>query len=112
MTKGRTTTAAERMEIARACIAGGNNYGEIAQKYQVSYQQVYTWTKKYRAMGETGLEDRRKIFAFNFDIASIERKLYIIRHKNGVLSPSHRPSATSPGAIICRLRPPPKPHSR
>jgi len=25
----------------------------------VSYQQVYTWTKKYREMGEAGLEDRR-----------------------------------------------------
>lgn len=49
-----------------------------------------------------------KIFAFNFDIASIERMLYIIRHKNGVLSPIaqtfrdfarcyYLPSSDSPG---------------
>lgn len=59
MTKARETTIAERIEIVRACIASGNNYGEVAQKHQVSYQQVYTWTKKYRTMGEAGLEDRR-----------------------------------------------------
>ena len=28
-------------------------------KYQVSYQQVYQWTKKYRKMGKAGLQDRR-----------------------------------------------------
>lgn len=59
MTKKRETTLAERIEIVRECIDKNNNYGEIAQKYQVSYRQVYTWVKKYRVMGETGLEDRR-----------------------------------------------------
>jgi transposase len=59
MTKGRDTTAEERIEIVKACIANGNDYGGIALKYQVSYQQVYIWAKKYRAMGEVGLEDRR-----------------------------------------------------
>lgn len=37
----------------------GSNYGETAQKYNVSYQQVYTWVKKFKAQGEAGLEDRR-----------------------------------------------------
>ena len=59
MTKGRDTTPEERLEIVRTCIAGGNNYAATARGYQVSYQQVYTWTKKYREMGEAGLEDRR-----------------------------------------------------
>ena len=59
MTKCRKTTQEERVEIARECIAGGNNYGAIALKHKVSYQQVYTWVKKYQEMGETGLEDRR-----------------------------------------------------
>lgn len=59
MTKSRKTTQAERLEIVRECIAEGNNYGAMAIKYQVSYQQVYSWTKKYREMGEAGLEDRR-----------------------------------------------------
>lgn len=59
MTKGRDTTAKERLEIVKACIANGNDYGGMALKYLVSYQQVYIWTKKYLKMGEAGLEDRR-----------------------------------------------------
>ena len=37
----------------RQKISGG------ALKYNVSYQQVYQWTKKYKEMGAPGLEDRR-----------------------------------------------------
>ena len=59
MTKGRKTTPAERIMIAKECISNNNNYGEIALKYQVSYQQVHGWVKRYRAMGDAGLEDRR-----------------------------------------------------
>ena len=59
MTEKRKSTVEERLEIVRACIAMGNDYGGAAHKYQVSYQQVYAWTKKYRKMGEAGLEDRR-----------------------------------------------------
>lgn len=55
----RKTTQEERVQIARECIENGNNYAEIAVKYQVSYQNVYTWVKKYRQLGEAGLEDRR-----------------------------------------------------
>ena len=55
----RQTTQEERVQIAKECIENGNNYGEIAIKYQVSYQNVYSWVKKYRGLGEAGLEDRR-----------------------------------------------------
>lgn len=41
MTKGRSTTFDERVEIVKYCIEHKNNYAETAQKYQVSYQQVY-----------------------------------------------------------------------
>lgn len=59
MTKARKTTKEERIAIARECIAAGRNYGEIAIKYNVSYQQVYNWTNKYAELGDSGLEDRR-----------------------------------------------------
>ncbi|WP_083824007.1 helix-turn-helix domain-containing protein [Desulfosporosinus sp. OT] len=59
MTKGRNTTGQERIQIVKECLSTGNDYRGIALKYQVSYQQVYTWTKKYREMGESRLEDRR-----------------------------------------------------
>lgn len=54
MTKGRETTQEERPEIVEACIVSGNDYGGTARGYQVSYQQVYTWTKKYREIGKAG----------------------------------------------------------
>jgi len=59
MTKARKTTKEERVAIARECIASGRNYGEIAIKYNVSYQQAYNWTNKYAELGDSGLEDRR-----------------------------------------------------
>lgn len=52
-------TKEERIRIAKECLTSGNNYGEIAKKYGVSYQQARTWTLKYKELGEAGLEDRR-----------------------------------------------------
>ena len=52
-------TKEERIQISKECLASGNNYGEIAKKYGVSYQQARTWTLKYKELGEAGLEDRR-----------------------------------------------------
>ena len=40
MRQGRETTQEERIQIVKDCIANGKNYGEMALKYQVSYQQV------------------------------------------------------------------------
>ena len=59
MKQGRETTLEERIQIAKECIACGKNYGEMALKFQVSYQQVRTWTLRFEKMGETGLQDRR-----------------------------------------------------
>lgn len=59
MTKGRKTTRDERVKIVEDCIANNNNYNETAEKYQVSYQQVYTWVHKYQDKGVEALEDRR-----------------------------------------------------
>ena len=59
MTKGRKTTYEERVEIVTYCIEHQNNYAETAQKYQVSYQQVYSWTTKYETDGVDALQDKR-----------------------------------------------------
>ena len=59
MTKGRETTQAERITVAKACISNGKNYGEAAIQYHVSYQQARSWTLKYIEGGESALEDRR-----------------------------------------------------
>lgn len=96
MTKGRETTAEERIEIVKACVANGNDYGGTALKYRVSYQQVYTWTRKYREMGEAGLEDRRGHRAGTLPsrtpeeelrdkVAQLERKNYDLEMGNALL---------------------------
>lgn len=59
MTKGRKTTYEERVEIVTYCIEHQNNYAETAQKYQVSYQQVYSWINKYETDGVDALQDKR-----------------------------------------------------
>jgi len=59
MKQGRGTTLEERIQIAKECYSSGKNYGEMALKYNVSYQQIRTWTLRYEELGEVGLEDRR-----------------------------------------------------
>lgn len=59
MTKGRKTTYEERVEIVSSCIANNDNYQMIAEKFEVSYQQVYSWTKKYKELGVEALQDTR-----------------------------------------------------
>ncbi len=59
MTKGRTTTWEERIDIVLYCLSQNHDYHKAAEKYQVSYQQVYQWVKKYDAGAEDALKDRR-----------------------------------------------------
>lgn len=59
MSKTRNTNPDERLKIVQDCLAYNKNYGAIALKYEVSYQQVHNWVKRYEAMGSAGLEDRR-----------------------------------------------------
>lgn len=96
MKKTRKTTQEERIEIAKDCIANGNNYGETALKYQVSYQQVYTWVKKFSELGEAGLEDRRgqrtaqqeprtEEEELRVEIAQLKHELYMTRMERDLL---------------------------
>ena len=59
MNKGRKTTQEERVEIVAFCIEHGKDYGLAMEKYGVSYQQIYSWVRKYEAKGVEGLSDRR-----------------------------------------------------
>lgn len=55
MTKGRTATWQERIDIVHYCLSHKHDYQKTASHFQVSYQQVYQWVKKY----EEGGQDRR-----------------------------------------------------
>lgn len=59
MTKGRLTTLDERIEIVSYCIANGKDYVATIEKYGVSYQQIYSWVRKYEGKGVNGLIDKR-----------------------------------------------------
>lgn len=59
MTKGRSTTWEERMDIVLYCLANGQDYKKAANHFQVSYQQVYGWVKKYGSGGQDALRDGR-----------------------------------------------------
>lgn len=59
MTKGRNTTYEERVEIVSYCVEHGNDYTAAIEKYGVSYQQIYSWVRKYNEKGAEGLVDKR-----------------------------------------------------
>lgn len=59
MTKAKTTTPEERLQIVKDCLVNDKNYGAMAIKYNCSYQQIRNWVEKYDDMGAAGLEDRR-----------------------------------------------------
>ena len=96
MKQGRDTTKEERLEIVKDCLASGKNYGEMALKYQVSYQQVRTWTLRFEEMGEAGLEDRRgkrkkdqtprtELEAAQIEIEGLKHKLYMAEMERDLL---------------------------
>lgn len=59
MTKGRSTTWQERIDIVLHCLAHERDYGKTATQFKVSYNQVYQWVKKYENSGEDALQDGR-----------------------------------------------------
>jgi transposase-like protein len=96
MKEARPTTAEERIQIAKDCIANGGNYGETALKFNVSYQQVYQWVKKFKEKGDAGLEDRRgkrlkdqtprtREEELEIEIAKLRHELYMTRMERDVL---------------------------
>lgn len=96
MKQGRNTTQEERIQIAKDCIASGKNYGEMALKYTVSYQQVRTWALHFEKLGEAGLEDRRgqrkkdqnprtELEQAQIEIEQLKHKLYLSEMENTLL---------------------------
>ena len=96
MTKGRETTQAERIAVAKACLANGKNYGEVAISYNVSYQQARSWTLKYIEGGESSLEDRRgqrkkdqqprtELEQAQIEIEQLKHKLKMLEMENRLL---------------------------
>ena len=69
----RKTSKEERLEIVKYCIDNERNYKLTAEKYDVSYSQVYSWVKKYDDNGETALIDRLGHHKTDEEVDEIER---------------------------------------
>lgn len=86
MTKGRDTNYEERIEIIKYCIENENNYAETAEKYKVSYQQVYSWIKKYQTKGIEALQDGRGKRKKESEMSELEK----LKAKNKLLEAENR----------------------
>ena len=96
MKKTRKTSQEERIQIVKACMERGFDYGATALEYHVSYHQVYTWVQKYKELGKAGLEDRRgkrtasqtprtELEELRIKIAQLEHEKYMLQMERDVL---------------------------
>ena len=81
MTTGRNTTYEERVEIVSYCIEHNNYYTSTMEKFGVSYQQIYSWVRKYETAGVDGLVDRRGKAKAEDELTEAER----LRQENKIL---------------------------
>ena len=85
MTKGRKTTYDERIEIVAFCIENNDNYQLTSDKYKVSYQQVYSWVRKYKTYGQNSLIDNRgtsKLFNEMSDSQRLMAQIKLLEAQN------------------------------
>jgi transposase len=95
MTKGRKTTWDQRKQIVFYYLENGKDYQKTADIYEVSYQQVYQWVKKYEEGGEEALKDKRgrnKLESelspeekFKLEMRKLERENERLRAENAFL---------------------------
>lgn len=79
--KGRKTTLDERIEIIGYLIDNDIDYNKTSSHFKVSYQQVYTWHKKYQKLGVDGLVDNRGVKKQDNELSEIE----LLRRENARL---------------------------
>ncbi len=73
MTKGRKTTQKERAAIVEFCIRNNKDYGLTVETYNVSYQQIYQWVRKYEEGGVDKLQDNRGRTKPESELSEVER---------------------------------------
>ena len=85
MTKGRKTTQEERAEIVAFCIKNNYDYGLTVERYSVSYNQIYSWVRKYEEGGVDKLKDNRgrtKPLEEMTEVERLKAELKILQAKN------------------------------
>ena len=85
MVKGRKTTQAERAEIVAYCIEHNKDYGLTVKTFNVSYQQIYAWVRKYEEGGVNKLKDNRgrtKPMDEMTEVEKLKAEMKILEAKN------------------------------
>ena len=85
MTKGRKTTQEERAKIVAFCIEHNYDYGLTVKTYNVSYQQIYAWVRKYEEGGVDKLKDNRgrsKPVEEMTEVEKLKAEMKILEAKN------------------------------
>ena len=85
MTKGRKTTQEERAKIVAFCIEHNKDYGLTVETYNVSYQQIYAWVRKYEEGGVDKLKDNRgrtKPVEEMTEVEKLKAEMKILEAKN------------------------------
>ena len=77
----RKTTLEERIKIIGYLIDNDIDYNQTSTHFNVSYQQVYTWYKKYQKLGVDGLVDNRGVKKQENELSEIE----LLRRENARL---------------------------
>ena len=96
MKTSKKTSFEEKLVIVKDCLLNDSNYGETALKYNVSYNQVLYWVKRYKEFGEAGLEDRRgrrkvdqeprsEVEKLQIEIEQLKHKLYMTEMERDLL---------------------------
>ena len=98
MTKGRKTTQEERSQIVAFCIEHGKDYGLTVETYKVSYQQIYSWVRKYNEKGAEGLVDKRGKRKIESEMTELEK----LRAENKMLEARNKRLETE-NAVLKKL---------
>lgn len=86
--KSRKVTHEEKIEIVKACLANNLSYKDTAERYQVSYNNVYSWVQKYKTYGPDGLVDgrgRRKPEKIQTEEEKLRTKIAALEARNEYL---------------------------
>ena len=49
----------QKLQAVLYCLEHQLDYRQTSEQYKITYQQIYSWVKKYQEKGEAGLLDRR-----------------------------------------------------
>ena len=85
MTKGIKTTQEERAKIVAFCIEQNYDYSLTVETYGVSYNQIYSWVRKYEEGGVDKLKDNRgrtKPVEEMSEIEKLKAEMKILEAKN------------------------------